>query len=215
MEHLPYNVPDKSQVECSYKRRGYTVGVRVREWKGAWWVFVDHKRQRKAKRIGVGASGKRAADDVAKAYEVQLTLGTFDFSKTSGATFERYARDWLDTHGRTLKLGTAEKYGEILRVHWFPAFGSVKVADITRSQVKAIVSEKARTYARGTVSYMVDVLRSCLHSAVEDGLLTANPAARLGALTAKGRKASPIEVFSPGVLAFLLEPIPIGQIVGR
>jgi integrase len=52
---------------------------------------------------------------------------------------------------------------------------------------------------------MVDVLRSCLHSAVEDGLLTANPAARLGALTAKGRKASPIEVSAPGVLAFLLD----------
>jgi integrase len=181
------------------------VGVKVRQWKGAWWVFVDHRRQRKAKRVGTGQAGRKAADEVAKAYEVQLTLGTFDFSKASGATFESYAREWLDTHGRTLKLGTAEKYAEILRVHWFPTFRSVRVADITRSQVKAIVSEKARTYARGTVSYMVDVLRSCLHSAVEYGLLTANPAARLGALTAKGRKASPIEVFSPGVLAFFLD----------
>ena len=53
---------------------GAAVGVKVRQWKGAWWVFVDHKRQRKAKRIGVGAAGKRAAEDVAKAYEVQLSL---------------------------------------------------------------------------------------------------------------------------------------------
>jgi len=60
------------------------VGVEVRHWKEAWWVFVDHKRQRKAKRIGVGAAGKRAAEEVAKAYEVQLTLGTFDFSKEKG-----------------------------------------------------------------------------------------------------------------------------------
>lgn len=69
------------------------MGVKVRQWKGAWWVFVDHQRQRKAKRVGTVASGKRAADEVAKAYEVQLSLGTFDFSKASGVTFEAYARD--------------------------------------------------------------------------------------------------------------------------
>jgi integrase len=166
------------------------VGVKVRQWKGAWWVCVDHKRQRKAKRVGPGPSGRKAAEDIAKAYEVQLALGQFDFSKDTG---------------RTLKLATREQYSEVLRVHWFPTFGCVRVADITRTQVKAMVVEKARTYARGTVSYMVDVLRSCLHAAVEDGLITANPASRLGALTAKGRKAVPVEVFAPGVLAFILD----------
>ena len=181
------------------------MGVKVRAWKGAWWVFVDHKRQRKAKRVGVGDAGKRAAEDVAKAYEVQLALGQFDFSKDTGVAFERYALQWLDSYGRTLKLGTREKYAEILRVHWFPTLGCVRVADITRAQVKAVVVDKARTYARGTVSYMVDVLRSCLQSAVEDSLVTVNPASRLGALTAKGRKAVPVEVFAPGVLAFILD----------
>ena len=155
-------------------------------------------------RIGVGAPGERAAEDVAKASEVQLTLGTFDFSNASNVTFEKYAREWLDTHGRTLKLGTAEKYAEVLRVHWFPSIGSVKVASVTRAQVKAVVSEKARTYARETVSYMTDVLRSCLHSAVEDGILPSNPAARLGALATKGRKATPVEAFAPSALAFIL-----------
>jgi hypothetical protein len=89
----------------------------------------------------------------------------------------------------------------VLRVHWFPSLGCVGVADITRAQVKAVVSDKACTYARGTVSYMTDVLRSCLSAAVEDGIIPTNPAARLGALTTKGRRATPIEVFAPGVLA--------------
>ena len=51
------------------------MGVRVKQRNGAWWVYVDHKRQRKAKRVGIGPAGKRAAEEVAKAYEVQLTLG--------------------------------------------------------------------------------------------------------------------------------------------
>jgi integrase len=183
------------------------MGVKVRQWKGAWWVFVDHKRQRKAKRVGVGEAGKRAAEDVAKAYEVQLALGTFDFSRDTGLTFEAYARQWLDTYGRTLKLGTREKYAEVLRVHWFPALSYVKVADITRAQVKAVVVDKARGYTRGTVSYMVDVLRSCLHAAVEDGLMPTNPASRMGALVEKGRQARPVEVFAPGVLVFILNEV--------
>jgi integrase len=112
--------------------------------------------------------------------------------------------DWLDTHGLTLKLGTGEKYAEVLRVHWLPTLGPVALASITRQQVKSIVADKARTYTRGTVSYMTDVLRSCLHSAVEDGIILTNPAARLGALATKGRKAAPVEVFAPGVLAFIL-----------
>ncbi len=81
------------------------MGVKVRQLKGVWWVLVDPKLQRKPKRVSVGEAGKRAAEDVAKSYEVQLALGHFDFSKTSGVTFETYATDWLDTHGRTLKCG--------------------------------------------------------------------------------------------------------------
>jgi integrase len=185
-----------TEIIDNFLRGGSQVGVKVRDWKGAWWVFVDHKRQRKAKRVGVGAAGKRAAEDVAKAYEVQLSLGQFDFSKSSGVAFESYAKEWLDTHGRTLKLGTAEKYAEVLRVHWFPSLGCAKVADITRAQVKAVVVEKARTYARGTISYMIDVLRSCLHSAVEDEIIVTNPATRLGAFATKGRRATPVPTLS-------------------
>jgi integrase len=180
------------------------MGVKVRQWKGAWWGFVDHKRRRKAKQIGTGQAGLRAAEDVAKAYEGQLTLGTFDFSKASNVTLEVYAVEWLEIYGRTLKLGTVEKDTEALRVHWFPPLGCVRFADITRNQIKAVLAERALSYARGTVSYMTDVLRSSLRSAVEDGIIPTNPAARLGALATKGRRAPPVEVFAPGVLVFIL-----------
>jgi hypothetical protein len=38
---------------------GATMGVKVRQWKDAWWVFVDHKQRRKAKRIGSGQASLR------------------------------------------------------------------------------------------------------------------------------------------------------------
>src|SRR5688572_21740025 len=45
---------------------GRTMSVKVKEWKGAWWVFINHHGSRKAKRIGVGAAGKKAAQHVAE-----------------------------------------------------------------------------------------------------------------------------------------------------
>ena len=63
------------------------------------------------------------------------------------------------------------------------------------------MASEARTYTRGTVSYMTDALRPCLHSAVEDGIIPTNPAARLGALATKGRNATLVEVYAPRVLA--------------
>jgi Phage integrase family len=47
-------------------------------------------------------------------------------------------------------------------------------------------------------------LEHTLNAAVEDGIIATNPAARLGTLATKGRKAAPVEVFAPGVLAFIL-----------
>ena len=38
------------------------MGVKVKTWKGAWWLFIDHEGQRKARRVGVGKPGKKAAD---------------------------------------------------------------------------------------------------------------------------------------------------------
>ncbi len=37
------------------------MGVKIRQWKGAWWIFIDHQGMRKAKRIGVGEPAKKAA----------------------------------------------------------------------------------------------------------------------------------------------------------
>lgn len=42
------------------------MAVNIRQWKGAWWVFINHQGTRKARRVGVGESGKKAAKQVAQ-----------------------------------------------------------------------------------------------------------------------------------------------------
>jgi hypothetical protein len=65
------------------------MGVKVRERNGAWWIFINHHGQRKAKRIGAGAPGKKAAQQVAQQIAARLALGRTAFdSRTAGVTLE-------------------------------------------------------------------------------------------------------------------------------
>ncbi len=53
------------------------MAVKVKQHKGAWWVFIDHKGKRKAKRVG----SKQAAEAAARKIEAALTLGTFSLAE--------------------------------------------------------------------------------------------------------------------------------------
>src|SRR5215469_9655091 len=47
------------------------MGVKVKHWKGAYWVFVNHRGQRKAKRC----ASKRAAEIARDQIDAKLKLG--------------------------------------------------------------------------------------------------------------------------------------------
>ena len=51
------------------------MGVKIRERQGAWWIFVDFRGRRKAKRVGVGPPGRRAALAAAEKIQAKLALG--------------------------------------------------------------------------------------------------------------------------------------------
>jgi hypothetical protein len=54
---------------------GAGMGVQVKAWKGAWWIFINHNGQRKAKQVGKGKEGQRAAMDAAEKLQARLVLG--------------------------------------------------------------------------------------------------------------------------------------------
>lgn len=51
------------------------MGVIVKKWKGAWWIFTNHKNKRKAKRIGEGEQGKQKAKAEAAVVRAFLATG--------------------------------------------------------------------------------------------------------------------------------------------
>ena len=91
------------------------MGVKVRERKGAWWIVIDHRGMRNSKKIGPGAAGKKAAQEVAKKIQAHLALGESAFdSLTAGITLEAFAETFLHHIQHTRKPSTQEGYQQTL-----------------------------------------------------------------------------------------------------
>jgi integrase len=114
------------------------MGVKV--WKGAWWLFIDHKGRRKSRRVGTGNPGKKAANLAAVQIQAKLASGdasVFEETRAKALTLQECAEGWLKNYvGVQRKPGTAEKYDMILRKHWFPPLGRLPLTGLTRERIK-------------------------------------------------------------------------------
>src|SRR5262245_2403962 len=185
------------------------MGVKVRERNGASWLFINHRGRRKAKRVGIGKEGKRAAQAAAVQIAAKLASGDsaiFEDTSTKAPTFQEFAESWLRNVVVQRKPGTAEKYEMILRKHWVAILGQLPLTALTRERIKAVLGEGAiKGFKPRTVKGHLDVLRACLSAAVEDQLIPANPAARLGKFIARSGQTEQIQTFTRAELTMLLE----------
>jgi integrase len=155
------------------------MGVIVKWFRGAWWVFINHKKQRRSKRIG-----KDKARAEAVAAEIRERLARKDLGLTiqrdASETVAAYGRRWLE-HATTLKASTKRFYGDNLDLHIVPALGHVPVAEVTRADVRTLLKAcQRKRLGPLTTTGIIRTLSTILSEAVEDGHLQANPALRPG-----------------------------------
>jgi integrase len=136
----------------------------------------------------VGSDGKRhfkflptteqAEDFLAKATIESRQPTQSDLPSTM--TVAAYAQHWLRLAASHLKPRTLACYRDTLRLHVLPAFGATRVRDLQRGRIKAFLAGKLTDHSRNATRIMHAVLRVMLKAAVDDGLIVANPATKLG-----------------------------------
>ena len=150
---------------CVRKRRGkYVVdwrdGTGVRHWK-----TFERKGEADTFRDKVGPQARQRLSPTVPAT----------------STINEYAEHWTRLIGQTVKPRTLARYAEILKVHILPRFQRVRVQDLNRGHIRLLLADKLHSgLQKRTVRNIQSVLRAMLNAAIEDGLITSNPAARLG-----------------------------------
>ena len=166
------------------------MGVKVKEkvkGSGEWWIFIDHKGKRKARKIG---RDKRIAMEAARKIEAKLTLGEYDLEPPTFPTLKEYVDGWRDTDGErrtgwyekvavlSLKNSTYHSYRQIIDYHLLPGFGSRPLNEITSRMISDFISQ---TIKAGIRSATARNIKNCLsailrHAVNPDELLPSNPA---------------------------------------
>jgi integrase len=166
------------------------MGVRIRQKDGKWYVFINHRGRRKAKCIG----DKRSAEEVKRKLEARLALGDFKLNEppplpTFGSYVERWLGTYADIHCRET---TADNYRRLLQHHVLPLIGEKQFDRVRREDIKAIIAAMVRKgLSKSTIANTIAPVREMFNHAIDDGVLVANPAARLGRFLrpAKDRRA--------------------------
>jgi integrase len=173
------------------------VGVITKFHKGAWWIFVNYRGRRKAKRVGDRASALEVARQIREA----IACGAFylpagpepepEAPPPPPESLQAYALTWLA--GAAIKSSTRRFYGDNLRNYVYPVLGTVPIGDLRRSHVKdLILAARAKGLGTSSVVGIVRTLSTVLSEAVEDEKLVANPALRPGRL--RRRMSDPNEL---------------------
>jgi integrase len=189
------------------------MGVKVKERTddpGAWWLYIDHQGKRKAKRVGVGARAKKAAELAALKIQARLALGdgsVFDEAKTVVPLPElprlrEALPEWISRQERAneIRPSTAKAYRGRCRTWVYPhaladgrLLGDLPVSQVTREMIGAVVwqvKEAGRSLA--IIEAIRNPLRGYYASLIETKVLPGpNPAGDLRYFIGKGahRKA--------------------------
>jgi integrase len=158
------------------------MGVKIKLWKEKWWVFVDYKGSRAAK-----CAGSQETAIAAKEFlEKQIALGMYHPPKREEKkhipTLRDYYGKFHDSYLMTaVRDSTAERYGQCFKHHILPLLGDLNLDRITKEKVKDLIAQTVKKdLARHTIRNIVACLCSVLSHAIDDGIITVNPAVKLG-----------------------------------
>ena len=165
------------------------MGVKLRERPGkGWGVFINWHKQRKAKFFG---PNKKAAQLFADKMAAQLKWveqngesHSLQRSKKEIPTVKAYLTEWKENYAKVhCKPSTYQGYARSIDQHLIPAFGNLLLNQVDRETIRLFIATLTKQgKARGTIENFLVPLKVVFYQAIDDGLVTNNPAARLGKL---------------------------------
>ncbi len=199
------------------------MAVKVKERRGAWWIFANHNGQRRAKLIGKGKAGKKLAEQLRDRWDALIKLGEAAqvFEKATPAApasaFPKL-RDavpaWLVRQEASgdIRGATPSAYLAGLRTWVFPhrlpdgqLLGDLPIDQVTREMLGAVIKRvKAAGRSVSVIGHIVNPLRKFFEEQVETKTLTASPTDRLTYFIGRMQRGRRVGIFDAAECATLL-----------
>jgi hypothetical protein len=114
-----------------------SMGVTIRFRNGAWWLFINNRGTRRAKKVGEYETAKQVARQVRQA----LVAGDLRvLQPLPDEALRSYADSWIRGLTGTLKASTVRFYRENLDRHILPLLGDRTISRITRVDCRMLIT---------------------------------------------------------------------------
>jgi integrase len=134
--------------------------------------FENGKRKRQA------FYGRNRDEVQGKLDEARHSLRKGTFVAGPKITTAQWLERWLrDVAKPNVRPSTFRRYKDLTEQHIAPGIGRIPLERLTPADVRQLLNAKAETLAPRTVHHIRAVLRTALHQAERDGLITRNAAA--------------------------------------
>ncbi len=175
------------------------VRVRFRKNRGLW--EVDYRDREGRRHRPLFGSEEEAHEEATKAIR---DLGqVVPVAANRDITIQDYAEQWLVNIETEKEPATVRNYTERLRRHVLPVLGHLKLRELHRVHIKALIGDKRRQgQSKNSVRPIKAPLSAMLSEAVDDGIIDANPAFQLGR-----RKATRADRLTPAERVQKIRPM--------
>jgi len=130
----------------------------------------------KGKRFAVTFHGSKS--DARKELRRLLRSGdTGEHVAPDKLTFSQWMDQWLAFKAAKRRLRTVERYREILRLHVIPKLGNRPIQQIETREINSLYVQLDKALSPRSRHHIHVVLKSCLKGAMDNNLITRNPAA--------------------------------------
>ena len=128
----------------------------------------------------------REEAELARADMIKASQQAQPAAKDREITLDAYADRWLEQIAVSVETNTSASYRQNLAKHIRPVFGPMKLRDLHRGHIKALLAKKRQDgLSKNSVRLVRATLSVMLGDAVDDGVLQVNPATGTGR---RGRK---------------------------
>jgi len=187
------------------------VAVRVRWYRGAWWVFAQSPnlpgtRGRVSRRIGPSEADRELAER--RAVALRRQLGERD--AIGPLLVGEAARDWIDTYGVAMKPTTRKTVEGSIAREIVPYLGKLDLRTLSDADLMGYVTRRTEDgLSVSSIRNALKIVRRVGNLAVRAGVLVRNPAAHVGELlgrvaNARAAEDDRVASFTAGELAAIL-----------
>lgn len=180
-----------------------SVEKRIRAGRATWlarWRDPDGAQRKKS------FAKKSDAERFLITVNADLLRGTYVDHRAGRVTLQDFAESrWLPSLVH-VRPNTLDTYRAHLGNHVLPAFGRRPLSSLRRQDCRTFVAALASRLAPSTVSTVYAVLRMLMQTAVDDGLIAANPCSRVPLPRVEHRVIEPLPASAVTALAQAMPP---------